>query len=469
MSEVSDKDYVSTTMLAKSIQLKGPDLAELLLTNGWTYIEGKHRLLTDKGLTNGGQYKFNDKGEKWAIWPLSITNSSLFQNEILGTLTQVKRKFKLPGVDELNKDQKRVLRLPENGQFLIVGGPGTGKSVVALLRTMKYHQNNDYAFLTFNKVLLTATKQLVDFSLNSFTLDSWLGKAYWKVFKEYVPDITYRKPDYDKVMKELEAKGIKEKSYHIIIDEGQDKPTKFYETLMYFGLENFFIVADQNQQITEDNSSRQELTDILGLDVADVIELKENYRNSHPIGLLSNSFFTDPSSPPPELPSRTRASLGTPILYEYSDYKDCANLILREADRDNRNLIGVVVANDDTREAYVNLLEKTEINLDNPKPIISTYFAEDKKVPNINFAYSGVVVLNDKSIKGLEFDIVFIVVDGFQIHNNDLDSIKKRFYVMSSRAIKKLVLLQSDQYKGSIEEILPKEDNILTRKRLHNG
>ena len=469
MSEVSDKDYVSTTMLAKSIQLKGPDLAELLLTNGWTYIEGKHRLLTDKGLTNGGQYKLNEKGEKWVIWPLSITNSSLFQNEILGTLTQVKRKFKLPGVDELNKDQKRVLRLPENGQFLIVGGPGTGKSVVALLRTMKYHQNNDYAFLTFNKVLLTATKQLVDFSLNSFTLDSWLGKAYWKVFKEYVPDITYRKPDYDKVMKELEAKGIKEKSYHIIIDEGQDKPTKFYETLMYFGLENFFIVADQNQQITEDNSSRQELTDILGLDVADVIELKENYRNSHPIGLLSNSFFTDPSSPPPELPSRTRASLGTPILYEYSDYKDCANLILREADRDNRNLIGVVVANDDTREAYVNLLEKTEINLDNPKPIISTYFAEDKKVPNINFAYSGVVVLNDKSIKGLEFDIVFIVVDGFQIHNNDLDSIKKRFYVMSSRAIKKLVLLQSDQYKGSIEEILPKEDNILTRKRLHNG
>ncbi len=469
MSEASDKDYVSTTMLAKSIQLKGPDLAELLLTNGWTYIEGKHRLLTDKGLTNGGQYKFNEKGEKWAIWPLSITNSSLFQNEILGTLTQVKRKFKLPGVDELNKDQKRVLRLPENGQFLIVGGPGTGKSVVALLRTMKYHQNNDYAFLTFNKVLLTATKQLVDFSLNSFTLDSWLGKAYWKVFKEYVPDITYRKPDYDKVMKELEAKGIKEKSYHIIIDEGQDKPTKFYETLMYFGLENFFIVADQNQQITEDNSSRQELTDILGLDVADVIELKENYRNSHPIGLLSNSFFTDPSSPPPELPSRTRASLGTPILYEYSDYKDCANLILREADRDNRNLIGVVVANDDTREVYVNLLEKTEINLDNPKPIISTYFAEDKKVPNINFAYSGVVVLNDKSIKGLEFDIVFIVVDGFQIHNNDLDSIKKRFYVMSSRAIKKLVLLQSEQYKGSIEDILPNEDNILTRKRLNNG
>lgn len=469
MSEVNDKDYVSTTMLAKSIQLKGPDLAELLLTNGWTYIEGKHRLLTDKGLANGGQYKFNDKGEKWAVWPLSLTTTTLFQNEILGAMTQVKRKFKLPGVDELNKDQKRVLRLPEDGQFLIIGGPGTGKSVVALLRTMKYHDNNDYAFLTFNKVLLTATKQLVDLKLDSFTLDSWFGKQYWKAFERNVPDITYRKPDYDKIMKELEEKGIEEKSFHIIIDEGQDKPIKFYETLMYLGIENFFIVADQNQQITEDNSSREELTNVLNKDLNDVIELTENWRNSYQIALLANEFYTDPSSPPPTLPSSTKASLGTPILYKYNDYQDCANLILREADRDNRNLIGVVVANDDKREAYVNILEKTEINLDNPKPIISTYFAEDNKVPNINFAYSGIVVLNDKSIKGLEFDIVFIVIDGFQVHNNDFDSMKKRFYVMSSRAIKKLVLLQSEQYKGSIEEILPKEDNVLTRKSLNGN
>ena len=66
-------------------------------------------------------------------------------------MTQVKRKFKLPGEDDLNKDQDKVYELPENGQFLIVGGPGTGKSVVALLRAMKFHKNNDYAFLTYNK------------------------------------------------------------------------------------------------------------------------------------------------------------------------------------------------------------------------------------------------------------------------------------------------------------------------------
>jgi len=382
-----------------------------------------------------------------------------------------KRKFKLPGVEDLNKDQDRVLRLPENGQFLIVGGPGTGKSVVALLRAMKYQKNSDYAFLTFNKVLLTATKQLVGFDLNSFTLDSWLGKAYWKIFKEYVPNIAEgnRSPDYDKLMKNLEENGIEERSFHIIIDEGQDKPTKYYESLMYFGIENFFIVADQNQQITEDNSTREELTDLLGLEVEDVIELNENYRNSHPIGLLSSSFFTDPSSPVPELPSKSKTSLGVPILYDYEDYQSCIRLILREADRDNRNLIGVIVANDELRDTYVNSLNNMEINLDNPRAIVSTYSSKDNKNPNIDFSYSGVVVLNDKSIKGLEFDIVFILIDGFNIYNNDSDSMKKRFYVMSSRAIKKLVFFKSENYKGGVEEILPTDENILKRERLNNG
>jgi acyl carrier protein len=43
-------------------------------------------------------------------------------------------------------------------------------------------------------------------------------------------------------------------------------------------IENFFVVADQNQQITEENSSHDELKDVLGLDSSDVIELKENWR-----------------------------------------------------------------------------------------------------------------------------------------------------------------------------------------------
>jgi len=49
-----------------------------------------------------------------------------------------------------------------------------------------------------------------------------------------------------------------------------------------------------------------------------------------------------------------------------------------------------------------------------------------------------------------------------------MDSMKKRFYVMSSRAIKKLVLLKNENYNGGVESILPKDDSILRRERLNN-
>jgi len=380
-----------------------------------------------------------------------------------------KRKFKLPGVEDLNKDQDRVLRLPEDGQFLVVGGPGTGKSVVALLRAMKFQKNNNYLFLTFNHVLRSATTQLVDVPLKSWTLKSWFYKLHFELTKENMPQLANYKPDYDEVIRRFESLDIQERPLHIIIDEGQDMPIKFYESLISCGYENFFIVADQNQQITDEHSSRHELTDILGLNVDDVIELTENYRNSHTIARLSECFFTDRASPKPKLPMEARVSLGRPTLFEYDNYENCVKLILREADRDDRNLIGVVVANDNLRDTYAKTLKEIDIKLDNPKPIISTYSSKNKEKVNIDFSNGGVVVLNDKSIKGLEFDIVFIIIDGFNIYNNDSNSMKKRFYVMSSRAIKKLVFFKSKDYKGGVEEILPTDENILKRERLNNG
>lgn len=469
---INQEDYVSTTTLAKSLQMKNTDLFALLDNIGWTIMDGQNRVLTDKGISVGGQYRSNDQGKKWPVWDPSIIETQLFQQEILGNMDQKKRKFKLPGVDDLNKDQDKVLRLPGNGQFLIVGGPGTGKSVVALLRAMKFHENNNYKFLTYNKVLLSSTKQLVDFKLDSLTLDSFLAKLYWAKFERYLPKIQesnaneddFLPIDYTKVISELEQTEYTSRLTHIIIDEGQDKPPEYFESLMSFGFENFFIVADQNQQITDSNSNRQQLADIMGLEKQQVIELKENYRNSQPIAIFSNTFYTDPATPPPELPPKHKSSLGIPILIQYNNRQDTINTILREYDRDDRNLIGVVVANDTLRDFYASNLENSDIRRDNPKPIISSYSSKDTRQPNINFAYSGIVVLSDKSIKGLEFDIVFIIIDGFKIYNNDLDSMKKRFYVMSSRAIKKLVLFKSKDYRGGIDEILTTDEKILKRE-----
>jgi DNA helicase IV len=381
-----------------------------------------------------------------------------------------KRKFTLPGVNELNKDQDRVLRLPEKGKYLVVGGPGTGKSVVALLRALKFHNNkNEYILLTYNRVLESFTKQLVDFELNSCTIKKWFYKLQYNLTNEMMPELEKYKPDYDEVISRLANLDLPEQTTNLIIDEAQDMPPMFYETLICANFTNFFLVADQNQQITEENSSREDLTIFLGIDKKDVIELKQNYRNSQPIALLAQHFYTDVSSPLPKLPPKENRSLDIPILYTYNHIDQCAKTILLEADKDNRKLIGVIMESTQSRQRIFNLLSNFSIELVNQKPQISTYTSEYKQNVNINFDYGGIVVLCDKSVKGLEFDIVYIFIDDFMINNNDLDAIKKRFYVMTSRAREKLILFKSAEYRGDIEAILPEDKNILIREKLKNS
>jgi superfamily I DNA/RNA helicase len=398
-------------------------------------------------------------------------------------MAMAKRKFRLPGVEDLNKDQDRVLRLPEDGQFLIVGGPGTGKSVVALLRAMKFSNGNDYIFLTYNRVLSSATDQLTQ-ALHSNTLLRFFNKKLRDSLKPIREKLKQDEDgnkeqiqncnsiliknfghDYKKIDKFLQDNNFEltETTRHLIVDEGQDMPPDYYERLMDFGYENFFIVADQNQQLEADeNSSRKELSNILGLEVEDVIELKQNYRNSHPIALVAQHFFTDKSSPKPELPEVSKAALGAPVLYEYKDFHQCIKFILREVDRDLTNLIGVVVAKTTILDICKRELEGIEIELDNEKPKIQSY--KTGQAVEIDFSEGGVVVLNASSIKGLEFDVVFIMLNGFEIYNNDEDSMRKKLYVMSSRAIKKLIFFQSSS--NNITKILP-SDKILQRERLN--
>ncbi len=375
------------------------------------------------------------------------------------------RKFKLPGVEELNKDQDKVLRLPKDGQFLIVGAPGTGKSVVALLRMLKYKDEGDYIFLVYNKVLEASTKQLVNGGLNSKTWKTWFYTIMRKAINGQVPNVSMYTPDYEKIISLLQDLEVEEMSLHIIIDEGQDMPAKFYESLTLLGLANFFVVADQNQQLTEEHSNRLEITNALALDTNDVIELKENYRNSYGVACLSQYFYTDPSSPRPNLPSPAKKSLMAPVLYEYHERtfnRKLISFILKKADRDPKWLIGIITPNNKVKDKYIQALKQVDIKLDHPKPVISTYKANENIT--IDFTTGGIVVLNAQSVKGLEFDIVFIAdIDQFRVFNNDLDSMKKKFYVMVSRAIKQVVILKQMDINCSIESIFPDDETILKR------
>ncbi|MGR5453531.1 AAA family ATPase [Vibrio alfacsensis] len=382
-----------------------------------------------------------------------------------------KRVNELPQSHNLTKQQQRVLRLPLEGQHLVVGAPGTGKSVVALHRMKKYEgKGRAPKVLTFNHVLAAHTSQLAECDLT--TAMSWLYKTQYELTEQYMPErpptANEKKkrevnPDYDQLKNIFASYYGKVQIQDLIIDEGQDLPPGYYESVMELGFENFFIVGDQNQQITEDNSSRRDLEGVLGLSPDSVIELEENFRNTGPIAKLCQHFYTDRSSPLPKLPERS--SLLIPTLMNYSTVNACVETILRAADRDSGKLIGVIVANETKRADYVKKFDQMDIRRDNEKPVVSSYSSNQKQGNvNIDFSKGGIVVLCDKSVKGIEFDTVYVILDGLQILGEDKDAMRKRLYVMTSRAKDELFLMQSAQYPNKpVEALLPSDPNILER------
>ena len=225
------------------------------------------------------------------------------------------RRWELPGIDDLTKEQDAVLALPTNGRHLVVGGPGTGKTVVCLLRARRHvREGDDYTFLVWNHLLHRASASLFNGEFRARTWESWFWSQFRTLFKKKVPtlpppDGTKWEPiDWPEVRRLIGSLPVGSGPGNLpllVIDEGQDMPPGFYDSLNQLGFEHIFVAADQNQQIQDENSSLMELKESLCVDGDNVIELTYNHRNTYPIARLARTFYTgDPASPPPDLPPR---------------------------------------------------------------------------------------------------------------------------------------------------------------------
>ena len=386
-----------------------------------------------------------------------------------------KHEFNLPGIQDLSKEQEDARALPKQGQHLIIGGPGTGKSVLALLRSRRHQQDkDDYIFLVYNKLLNQASRQLFGMELCSQQWQSWFASIFKAASGEAVPKLPpngngWQEIDWVRTSEIIAALPIigGEKHLFLIIDEGQDMPPEFYQALFNLGFENVYAVADQNQQIVPgQNSTRQEIQNGLGIAPNDVIELQDNYRNSHPIARLAREFYTgDPASPPPALPNRPSAI--RPILYTYeqSDFQNLIERILKNADMAPEKLIGLIAPNNKTRERYFEALMKTKatVKFDNVPPAVQTYLAGSS--PDIPFNEGGIMVINAQSCKGLEFDTVFLAdINQHFCNTKNQDQTKRLFYVMVARAKERVIMLKEAGKHCPVDAILPQGTDILERK-----
>ena len=385
-----------------------------------------------------------------------------------------RRRFELPGIQDLSKEQEAARALPKEGQHLIIGGPGTGKSVLALLRAGRHQrERDDYLFLVFNHLLDRASGQMFGNGLASRTWDAWFRVVFREVTGESVPldepnDNGYREIDWAGVEAIVQSHPEEKTPQRasLVIDEGQDMPPAFYDALVGLGFERFFVVADQNQQITESNSSRKEIQDCLAIDTDRVIELRQNYRNHYRVARLAREFYTgDPASPPPELPEEGTGTVPLLYVYEEAALDRVASGILRMADRDPRQLIGVVAPRNRVRERYLEALRSVEVELDNRRPSVRTHHMGDRA--EVAFDEGGILVINAQACKGLEFDTVVLAdIDEHFVRRHDPDMAKRLFYVMVARARERVFMFMKRGEGREIEKILPMNPDVLRRKEL---
>ena len=386
------------------------------------------------------------------------------------------RVFKLPGIHELSKGQDAALALPLEGQHLIVGGPGTGKSVVALLRARRLaRENKPYLFLVYNHLLRQSNLHLFADDperLETATWYAWFFQQYFKFMQTEVPlepkeNETFRPIDWDAVARTVQTlprgQGIDDQPY-LVIDEGQDMPPAFYRTLYHWGFRNFYVVADQNQQIyPEQCSSRRELEDELDLLPETTLELTDNYRNAFSVARLARAFYgNDPASPPPALPPESRISLGIPLLLRYApgSFGRLIDRILRFCDKNPRKLIGLITADNKTREKFFNALTDAHTTLDHEKPPIQTYATGQQT--SLDFGQGGLMVINAQSCKGLEFDSVILA--DIDRHRERNPYLKMLFYVMVSRAREYVILLRTGEVNPEVEQLLPADPGVLSKQ-----
>lgn len=388
----------------------------------------------------------------------------------------MERKFSLPNIEDLTKQQEKIRALPSEGRYLIVGGPGTGKSVVALFRVKKLQrENKSCVCLAFNRLLIASNKQLAQEEIRSEQWQKWFNGVYKNTLgQQTVPRLPSDKPfkEYDwqtilQTIDEYNNSDVPKTDFShefLVIDEGQDMPPQFYKALIQLGFKNFFVVADQNQRIQENNSSLKELMQELDVDGSQIYDLVDNYRNTYAIAKLCEHFFTDSGSEKPQLPNQVYNSQ-KPIVFGYDKREQFGKIVERiinnVKDKPNQ-LIGIICPNTNISNEYFdflkNYIEQYQLNI-----LLTRHYKNNKD--EVQFNQGGIVVINAQGCKGLEFDMVFLAdINHLYINQRDIDSTKKLLYVMTSRARERLILLiEKNQPYNEILALLPNNQEILER------
>lgn len=345
--------------------------------------------------------------------------------------------MRLPAFEDLSKEQDLIYNLDLDGNYLVSGPPGTGKSVMALYRAQVLtFDDREPALLMYNNVLQQYTAQAADtLEVAGFvrTFHSWIWRFWREHFKQQPPTLegnSYALDWAEVTSRFFAAPPDAGALADLLVDEGQDLSLGFFRLARFFS-KNITVFADENQQLSDQNTTLDEIAKAISAD--EQLELKRNYRNTAEIAAVAARFYSGTPTGIPEMPTRHGEK---PTLRHYGSDTDLADFVARYAKARSNLSIGIACENKRMQYRLLRLLEERKVP-------VQMYASGNKQHKILDFNVPAVTIVNFRSLKGLEFDTLF--VPELQQHAADPTSAATRmmFYVVMSRARDELHLSYS--------------------------
>lgn len=327
---------------------------------------------------------------------------------------------------DLSDEQQRALdALPFDGNHLVSGPPGSGKSVLAAHRVAMLALTGTPSTLLCRSNLLRQHVAPAAAELGAeahvATVHSWVGQWYARAVGGRPPTRTPGGFDIDwpALLAEVVVATDLPAPEALVVDEGQDLPVEFYRLCRLAGA-RMTVLADEYQTITESRSTTTEIRNVLG---AKEVHLSENHRTTRPIAKLAEHFRL--GGPTPVLPQREGP---TPLIARYRAFAELTTELREHVRRHPERSIGVVVR---LRELQMRLLEAFE----RARVPVQAYVGTGQgRYRDIDAIRPGVHLVTRASVKGLEFDTVFIP----DCHRDTADPSdpdqRMMYYVLTTRA-----------------------------------
>lgn len=382
----------------------------------------------------------------------------------------------LPLESALSREQKEVISAPAEGTILVMGPPGSGKTVVAVMRERALRkQKQEVRSLVFNNVLTRYTG-------NESTFHGWIA-SWWRASTGTnfpsgwvnVGGANRREMDFAKAA-DLATHALKSTLrkqghwHHVILDEAQDFPPDAHRLLCVVQNRVFAdmaedqrpslcLLADENQRINA--GAQSTLRDIKTchpfLTANEEYHLKKNYRNTKQIAQFAAHFYVGLPTGIPQLPTKT----GDKPRIVTTDLNLSVDRIANYVRAHPNEEVGVLVQYKATARKLYNKLKH---RLTGTRAVVQTYLSGHDELGDasrLSFDKPGAVtILCFASAKGLEFDAVFLPeLQTLRIEGVERDQVRMNLYVMCSRARHQLWLMVDDTTREhEVWKILPPEE-----------